>query len=365
MLSELQFAADAHAALETNTLLDTLGALLQTLGRHAFDIDELDAGAINQSCEGWARHILVGSSPPDGFTGVLPSMADSFHATSTLQRDWEGLLEFVSQLRLREYDYVTGNVRGIRRVIGDFALTIGKVFAEDQRGRSRVTTALDNLKQAIESNAPLEQLSREVMRAVDQISQIVEENKRRHQSVLEELTNKLKTMRHELDEARHEMELDPLSRLFNRRAFDKQLARIFELNKLTGQSASLLMLDVDHFKSINDRYGHPAGDQILRQLADCCLRVFPRKADFVARYGGEEYVIILQDTALNTAIMLGERLLEAIRVLRVPHGPTAIQITASIGVADLDSCASPAQWLEQADSALYRAKREGRDRLGF
>ena len=203
------------------------------------------------------------------------------------------------------------------------------------------------------------------MRAVDQISRIAEERNQRHQQAFQEMTNRLQTLRGELDAARHEMELDPLTRLYNRKAFDEQLARVCELHRLSGQPACLLMLDVDHFKTVNDSFGHPVGDLVLKQLAACCLYTFPRKSDFVARYGGEEFAIILQETSLKTAISLSERLLKGIRSLGVAHDQNILNITASIGLAAFDPHASASQWLRAADDALYRAKRSGRDRLEF
>ena len=170
-------------------------------------------------------------------------------------------------------------------------------------------------------------------------------------------------MRAELSAARREMELDPLTRLYNRKAFDQQLLRIFEFNKLSSQPACLLMADLDHFKQINDSFGHLVGDLVLKKFANCCAQCFPRRSDFVARFGGEEFAIILQETSAEVATMLGERLLQAVREIRIPHEGQEIHITVSIGIAELDTHDDLTGWLRQADSALYRAKLGGRNRL--
>ena len=345
--------------LEQEAALDQLAAILRIWGRHAFDLDDLNAPTIRQQFELWARHALVLAATP----ASRPESPDEAEPAAPPRRDWQGLRDFVTRLRRREQAYVARQIRDTRQVIGDFVQTLVGILAEDQEEQTRVTAVVNNLRQAIDGNAPLEVLTQEAMRAINLISRIAEERNQRHQNLFQDLTGKLQTLRGELDEARREMELDPLTRLYNRKAFDEHLERVFELSMLSGQPACLLMLDVDHFKDVNDRFGHPVGDLVLKRLADCCLHAFPRKADFVARYGGEEFIIILQETPLRTATVLGERLLRAIRELRVEHDRGTVNFTASIGLAELDPRASPGQWLRGADSALYRAKRQGRDRI--
>jgi diguanylate cyclase (GGDEF)-like protein len=180
---------------------------------------------------------------------------------------------------------------------------------------------------------------------------------------LEELGNRLRSLRQELEEARREMSLDPLTQLYNRKAFDQQVARTIDLGLLSGEPACLFMVDIDHFKSINDTFGHPAGDAVIKEIADCCTRTFPRKMDFVARYGGEEFAIIVQDTAAGTARLLGQRLLDAISALAISHNGREIRVTASIGISESNAVDSVATLLKRADDALYQAKQTGRNRV--
>jgi diguanylate cyclase (GGDEF)-like protein len=125
----------------------------------------------------------------------------------------------------------------------------------------------------------------------------------------------------------------------------------------------MLMIDADRFKAINDTYGHPGGDSVLKALADCMVRNFPRKSDLVARYGGEEFAIILPDTSAQNAKRLAERMLQGIRELQIPHNGVMISVTVSMGVAELGFTESVQDWLDRADQALYRAKVEGRNRV--
>ncbi len=341
--------------------LDNLGAVLRIWGKYAFDLDGLDAKSIRQQLDQWARHILVVAPHPES----AETIAAPGETATEVQRDWHGLRSFITYLRHEEQAYVAHQFKGTRQVIGDFVQTLGTILSADQEEQNRIAVIIAHLRITIETNAPLNILSREAMDATHLISQIAQERNQRHQQAFQDLTNRLQDLRSELNAARHEMELDPLTRLYNRRAFDEQLNRVCELHRLSGQPACLLMLDVDHFKAVNDQFGHPVGDLVLKQLASCCLYTFPRKSDFVARYGGEEFAILLQETPLPTAITLGERLLKVMRSLRIAHDQGALSITISIGLAAFDARTSASQWLYSADDALYRAKRDGRDRLEY
>ncbi len=153
---------------------------------------------------------------------------------------------------------------------------------------------------------------------------------------------------------------DALTGCFNRRAFDMQLERDLSLATRIRQPLSLIMLDVDHFKSVNDTYGHDAGDAALRCLADM-LRAELRGVDTAARYGGEEFAIILPQADLNGALLVAERLRARLADTVMP---SIGHITASFGLASFPQCAdASAQLVKLADRALYDAKHAGRNRI--
>lgn len=151
---------------------------------------------------------------------------------------------------------------------------------------------------------------------------------------------------------------DSLTGLRNHRAFQESLLSLVQMAERYGQPLSLIMLDIDHFKQFNDRFGHPAGDELLRQVA-AVLRRSARAYDMVARYGGEEFAILLPNTDLNEAMQVAERLRQQIASIQNLHAP----ITASFGVATYRHGSAPATLLYEADSALYEAKRRGRNRI--
>jgi two-component system cell cycle response regulator len=158
---------------------------------------------------------------------------------------------------------------------------------------------------------------------------------------------------------------DGLTGLHNRRYLDNHLAALFNEAVLRQRPVSALMLDIDRFKSINDTYGHEAGDEVLKAFADR-IRTHTRGIDIVARYGGEEIVIILPDAGVEGAHTIAERIRERIEEVpfSIQRDTRSVAVTVSIGVAARNAeDASPADMLKRADSALYRAKAEGRNRV--
>lgn len=156
--------------------------------------------------------------------------------------------------------------------------------------------------------------------------------------------------------------LDSLTDLSNRRHWEEAATAEFTRVDRTGRPASLLMLDVDHFKQINDQYGHPFGDRVLKQLAGI-LRGNVREIDTAGRFGGDEFGVVLTEASLEEAIEVAERIRAATAVLRFVEAP-GLQCAVSIGIAVTDSSlSSVGEWIRRADLALYRAKQEGRNRI--
>lgn len=153
---------------------------------------------------------------------------------------------------------------------------------------------------------------------------------------------------------------DGLTRLLNRRHWEEAAAAQFNRCRSSGYRASVAMLDIDHFKSINDRYGHPAGDEVIRAVASV-LRDSLRQHDIPGRYGGEEFSIVLPDTGADGAEVIAERVRRKIEA--TPLSRSGIRATVSIGIAQLDPRdADYSAWIARADRALYAAKGRGRNR---
>lgn len=155
---------------------------------------------------------------------------------------------------------------------------------------------------------------------------------------------------------------DKLTQLYNRGYWEDSLQQEFLRIKRTGQPSTLVMFDIDHFKKINDTYGHPLGDEIISKTSEI-LRDTMRMTDIAGRYGGEEFAVILINTGIDGGYVFAERLRKKIETLATPHVQTTIHHTISLGVAQCDDTMQDYQaWLKSSDTALYEAKRGGRNR---
>ena len=166
-----------------------------------------------------------------------------------------------------------------------------------------------------------------------------------------------------LDEIRALTVTDALTGCFNRRHLDSRLAEETLRCHRSGYPLAVLMADIDHFKNVNDSLGHAAGDSVLRGVADVFKDAMRRRLDWVARFGGEEFVIVLPDTDIGRAVAIAERLRQAIEATRLSHSGHEIRVTASFGVAECLDTDDAASLLARADAMLYRAKESGRNRV--
>ena len=188
---------------------------------------------------------------------------------------------------------------------------------------------------------------------------------------LEQLNNELETKIHrrtlELEVANkqlhHTSETDFLTQIPNRLAFDRRLCENTATAKRNKNHLSLLMVDIDHFKHYNDKYGHDIGDNVLQHIAKIIDESLTRKTDFVARFGGEEFAVLLPETGASSALLLAEKIRENVLSQEINSGQLAKKkITVSIGVASLKAdTLNPTDLFKRADKALFVAKNSGRN----
>lgn len=336
-------AADDHA-------LDTVAALLRAYGRRAIDTDVATAAETREACEGWAARIIVGPTRADASGPERPP------------RDFGELLRFFEAERQSESDYVNQALSSLRDALQQFAACLGYALAADRKADGALEDELETLARCLDTNDParIKSTADRVLKAARLTLLERRQRETRQVEILAEKFNQLKT---ELVEARTQATTDSLTQLYNRNALDQHLERIADWGILFQHSPALLLLDVDHFKEINDTHGHHAGDQVLKHLADVLTRSFLRRQDFVARYGGEEFAVVAVETPTSTLQAMATRLLQSVRSMDVSETDPAIEVTVSLGVARLVPGERPAAWLERADQALYQAKHGGRDRM--
>ncbi|MBX2801964.1 MAG: GGDEF domain-containing protein [Myxococcales bacterium] len=168
---------------------------------------------------------------------------------------------------------------------------------------------------------------------------------------------------HSLDQEQRRQWVDPLTGLLNRRWLDQQLPLLVRRATHDATPMSLAMVDIDHFKRLNDTYGHPAGDQVLHEVAQQMRRRF-RPRDYVVRYGGEEFTVVLPDSDLAGAVGAADRVRQALAFTGVAMtSGDHLRVTVSAGVAQLQPDEPWDELVARADRALYRAKSEGRNRV--
>ena len=349
--------------------LETLAAVFRTMPHYPL-LAESSAAALYGDYEAWALHLLTGTPPP----GLPPAQAP--------HRQWGQAQLFFREHRVaeqvrvrhreREYSALAQDLLGALR---DASAASGELEGALEAGLQRVQALLassdvDRLRAefACMAGQLREVLASQRVTLESQIGdlrarlQAAEQAKTESESRARELGSTVAELRQALDDARQQMQIDPLTQVYNRGAFDAALRRYVELGQASGQTLALVLLDLDHFKAVNDRYGHPAGDAVLTAFADLLSRSFLRADDFVARCGGEEFAVLLFVNDAAQVVRLVEPLFERLRGLRLPVLEDGV-LTCSGGYALLGPDDDGGALAHRADRALYQAKRDGRDRL--
>tara|TARA_Y100001968_G_scaffold178107_1_gene163088 strand:- start:5623 stop:6846 length:1224 start_codon:yes stop_codon:yes gene_type:complete len=221
---------------------------------------------------------------------------------------------------------------------------------------------LVRLRQAADS-VQVRSASARLQRIVDEAAEQVQEQRATTEKRIRSLSDMVRGLHEELDQVKVEAQEDALTGLFNRKSFDDRLEAEFRKARLAPYQFSLVLIDLDHFKAVNDTYGHVVGDRVLQGCGKALQEVVLRRSDFCARYGGEEMAVILADCAAEGAMKVAENLRASIKTVRVKAGKKEIEVTASFGIAEGCDTDLAEDLIGRADAALYIAKRSGRDKV--
>ncbi len=331
--------------------LEGAAAILRARGRHAFALGDEDPDSVRATYEQWAAHLLVRSAAP----GASTPPPDG-------RREWRKLERFVAVRAKEEQEHVVRSARDLRDAIFALVESFGRSAVVQERHDASLRQRLESLRAATSSGS-LDAIKREALHVAAELTQVLDEQRALARRQTEELRKRLANVSEQLEETRREGETDALTRIANRRAFDRGIERAVTVASVMGWPLTLFMIDIDHFKSINDGYGHPVGDRVLRAIADVLARNFPRRSDLVARYGGEEFAVLLTDTSSADARMLAERLQNAVHAVAIDVASATLRVTLSSGIAQLAPGEQALDLIARADRALYRAKSTGRDRF--
>ncbi|MBA3026832.1 MAG: diguanylate cyclase [Sulfurimonas sp.] len=200
--------------------------------------------------------------------------------------------------------------------------------------------------------------------ALEQNTQLLSIDLKKHSQEVELLGNKISKLEQELESVRQESKEDFLTKLYNKRALDEFFTMKDAEYERYGRNYSVVMFDLDHFKSVNDMYGHEAGDAVLTAFA-AILKQEARSVDIVGRYGGEEFIAILSETDTQGGVVFAEKVRKYVQKARFMYKGKRIEVTVSSGVSERKKHVSLKALINSADEYLYKAKKDGRNRVAY
>lgn len=346
---------ERQAVSLTDGALDTLGCVLRTMGEAAFATDrDVDPESFLAVCAAYARHVENGASVPSAGIELL---ADG-------SRDWSQVRRFFVDRRHDERDFVTQRLGDYRDVVEDLVAGLRQIGERDQNTEDSIISCLATIEHAVIAGG-IPEVKVAVSAAVENVSETFARQKREYEQHIEDLNKRMSCLRQDLVAAREEMKRDNLTQVFNRGAFDTGIEQCLNMHFMSNQPVTLVLIDLDNFKKINDDYGHSVGDAVLRSVGEALSRSFIRKSDLVSRYGGDEFAVILNDTSARNAAPLLERFLQRVRKVEVPSSGGEGHVGCSVGYTEITADDDVKALLDRADKALYEAKAAGRDRVEF
>lgn len=269
--------------------------------------------------------------------------------------------QFFSHYRVDEYTYVRKTFDDFKGIIWDFVDQLSEDFGNNQADDDEIHKSLEQLKEAVEADS-IDVLRAKSREFIDFYVECQTKKEVRRSRSFDGIKKNLDRMQKKLNEANHSLRIDHLTQVYNRKSFDEHVAQSMQLSKMSNTPTTLMMLDIDYFKRINDTYGHDIGDFILVECARTLQKIFSRDQDFVARVGGEEFAVILQDANIDQALKKAEEIVGIVRKEVFVKDDMQLRFTLSMGIAQLNPGEPVDQWIKRADEALYKSKNLGRDR---
>ncbi len=320
----------------------TLIYIIDVYNKHLFEIEKHSIRKVREKLDAMAKD-LVNPNPKQ------------------TEKTLFAIRQFFSSYRIDEYTYIQNSFDDFKRIVWDFADQLSEDVKFENSKEKHLESNLKDLKDAVESN------SIEILRLKSRqfINSYIE-----YQSQKNELRNKrivntkknLDLVKKQLFEAHSSLNVDHLTSASNRKSFDEYLKKLVQMNKLSNGQVSIIMLDIDFFKKINDSHGHDVGDFVLKECVQILKHVFSKEGEMVARIGGEEFVVVLPNHSVEHAIVRAEEAQKRIRNEIFLHGNISIRFTVSMGLAQLLENETTSDWLKRADLALYQSKNSGRNK---
>jgi diguanylate cyclase (GGDEF)-like protein len=335
--------------------IDTLSNVLRVMGDESFMLEnDIDPSIFPDMCKEFSCHVENGAAVPSY------QIAQSANGT----REWARVRRFFADRRKAENAFVTERLHDYRGVVEDLVSGLRSIGERDVATESDVKASLNRIEDAVGTGV-LPEIRKALTKTISKVTQTFAEQKEQYEAQLAELNDRMSNLRQDLVAAREEMKRDPLTDAYNRGGFDSAIGQSLNMHFILNHPVTLVMIDLDNFKLVNDTYGHAAGDEVLKAVGEALARSFIRKSDLVARYGGDEFAVILNDTSAKNAENVIERFLETVQEVRVPYASDDARISCSAGFTEIHESDTVETLIKRADRALYKAKAEGRNNAQF
>lgn len=345
LLEQLDYApegAKPKPKLKISEERATLLYVIDIYSKHLIDVDTHPVRKVRETLDGFTRELLD---------------AEKVNADDTLFR----FRQYFSQYKTDEYTYLRKTFEDFKGIVWNFVEQLSEDAVHEQAADRDLHSSLKELREAVEADSIplLRAKSRQFIDLyVTQQSRKEERRTKRARGIKKNLD----LVKKQLVEADRTMRLDHLTQAYNRRSFDEQVKQQIELSPINQTAVSLIILDIDFFKKVNDTHGHDIGDFILKECVKLLQAVFSHEGDFVARIGGEEFAIVLPNHAIEHAVARAESAMARIRREVFVQKNTELRFTVSMGIAQLTPGETADQWIKRADQALYDSKHGGRNR---
>lgn len=340
---EKKTAGDVSAQISEEKA--TLLYMIDVYNKHLFEIERHSVRKVREKLDRMAK-LLV--DPKSTSRQVENTLFD--------------LRQFFSSYRIDEYSYIQNTFDDFKRIVWDFADQLSEDIHFESEKEKVLANNLQDLKEAVEANS-IESLRH---KSRDFINAYVEYQNQRNEIRNRRMTNvkkNLNTVKKQLLEAHANLGVDHLTGAHNRKSFDDYIKKLTQINSLSHSPFSLIMLDIDFFKKINDSYGHDIGDYVLKECVKLLQESFNKEDMMIARIGGEEFVVVLPNYTVEQTVARAEEVLNRIRGETFVQGELQIRFTVSMGIAQLNEKENTSDWLKRADTALYQSKNSGRNKL--
>jgi len=345
-------SASSHEAFDIAPLLDAFGQVLSAYAQGSFDLPDVSSSETGEELEKWRRHAVL---------GVPLAESDGLPSLSAGQRDYRGAARALTDHRRREKRYVESALSDLRDALWACVERVHTVAQADLQADEATSVQISRVRSAIRG-IETRDVKDEVLNAISAITEISRSRRDTQQVAFGMLAERIDQLGSQLEEAKRESETDTLTGLGNRKRFERAAHRAIQIHTLSRAPVSLVVIDLDHLKHINDGYGHSAGDATLHAIAGGLAKVFLRESDVICRIGGDEFAVVLGNTDVKVAARLADRVVHQVTITRPPFAADAPALSASVGYAAYADGEGLERWLSRADGALYRAKKDGRGR---